>query len=150
MRQVEVRRRVAAPVERVWALATDLPGAPRVLSGVEAVEVLTPGPFAVGTRWRETRTMFGRSTTEEMWVTAVQPQRSYTVEATSSGAHYTSTFDFAPAADGGTDVMLRFGARPTNPAARVLAAITATLAGRSVSKALEGDLNDLARAAERG
>ena len=61
MRDVEVRRHVAAPVERVWALATDLEGSPRVVRGIEAVEVLTPGPFGVGTRWRETRRMFGRS-----------------------------------------------------------------------------------------
>jgi carbon monoxide dehydrogenase subunit G len=150
VQQVEVTRRVVAPVDRVWALATDLEGAPEVLSGVDAVEVLTPGPFGVGTRWRETRTMFGRSATEEMEVTAVEPQRSYTVEADGSGAHYVSTFDFAPSEDGGTDVTLRFGARATTRAARVLAAVTGPLARRSVATALRGDLDDLARAAERG
>lgn len=150
MQQVEVSRHVAAPVERVWAVATDLPAAPEVLSGVQAVEVLTPGPFAVGTRWRETRTMMGRSATEEMRVTAVEPQRSYTVEANSAGAHYVSTFDFMPTADGGTDLTMRFGGRPTNVAARVLAGITAPLARRMVAKALQGDLDDIARAAERG
>ncbi|WP_225755411.1 SRPBCC family protein [Actinotalea sp. Marseille-Q4924] len=150
MDHIEVARHVAAPPERVWALATDLAGAPRVLSGVERVEVLTPGPFGVGTRWRETRTMFGREATEEMAVTAVEPQRSYTVEADGSGAHYVSTFTFAPSAGGGTDVVLTFGARPTTRVARVLSALTGPLAQRSVAKALRGDLEDLARAAEAG
>ncbi len=62
-------------------MATDLAGAPRVVRGIDAVEVLTPGEFGVGTRWRETRTMLGRSATEEMTVTAMEPQRSYTTEA---------------------------------------------------------------------
>ncbi|MGY1740375.1 MULTISPECIES: SRPBCC family protein [unclassified Blastococcus] len=150
MRDVEVRRHVRAPVERVWAVATDLAGAPQVLSGVDAVEVLTPGPFGVGTRWRETRTMMGRSATEEMAVTAVEPQRAYTVEAASSGVRYVSTFAFAPAADGGTDVRMTFGGTPSSAVVRVLAAVTGPLVRRSVTRALDRDLADLAAAAERG
>jgi uncharacterized membrane protein len=150
MQDVEVRRHVAAPVQRVWEVATDLAGAPQVVRGIDAVEVLTPGPFGVGTRWRETRTMMGRSATEEMTVTAVEPQRSYTVEAASRGAHYVSTFAFAPSADGGTDVTTTFGGRPTGAVARVLGAVTAPLGRRAVSKALEQDLHDIATTAERG
>jgi uncharacterized membrane protein len=149
MQDVEVRRHVAAPVERVWALATDLEGAPRVVRGIESVEVLTPGPFGVGTRWRETRRMFGRSATEEMTVTAVEPHRSYSVEASGPGVRYVSTFAFAPAAGGGTDVTATFGGRPTTTVARVLAAVTAALGRRAIAKALEQDLQDIATAAER-
>jgi uncharacterized membrane protein len=149
MQDVEVRRHVAAPVERVWSLATDLAGAPAVMSGIDSVEVLTPGPFAVGTRWRETRTMMGRSATEEMTVTAVDPGRGYTVEAESSGVRYVSTFAFAEAADGGTDVRMSFGGTPSSAVARVLVAVTGPLARRSVAKALDRDLADLAAAAER-
>ncbi len=150
MQDVEVRRHVAAPVQRVWEVATDLAGSPQVVRGIDAVEVLTPGPFGVGTRWRETRTMMGRSATEEMSVTAVEPQRSYRVEAASRGAHYVSTFAFAPSPDGGTDVTTTFGGRPTSTVARVLGAITAPLGRRAVTKALEQDLQDIAAAAERG
>lgn len=150
MQDVEVRRHTAAPVQRVWDVATDLSGAPRVITGIDAVEVLTPGPFGVGTRWRETRTMMGRSATEEMSVTAVEPQRSYTVEAASANAHYVSTFAFASSADGGTDVTATFGGRPTSTVARVLGALTAPLGKRAVTKALEQDLRDITAAAERG
>ena len=149
MQDVEIRRHVAAPVQRVWDVATDLPGSPQVIQGIDAVEVLTPGPFGVGTRWRETRTMMGRSATEEMTVTAVEPQRSYRVEAASRGAHYVSTFAFAPSADGGTDVTTTFGGQPTSTVARVLGAVTAPLGRRAVTKALEQDLRDIAAAAER-
>ena len=150
MQDVEVRRHMAAPVERVWALATDLEGAPRVVRGIEAVEVITPGPFGVGTRWRETRKVFGRSATEEMTVTAVEPHRSYTVEASGPGIRYVSGFAFAPSADGGTDATATFGARPTTTQARVLGALTAPLGRRAIARALAQDLHDIATAAERG
>jgi uncharacterized membrane protein len=150
MQDVEVRRHVAAPVERVWELATDLEGAPRVVSGIESVEVLTPGPFAVGTRWRETRRIFGRSATEEMTVTAVEPHRSYTTEASGPGVRYVSGFAFAPSAGGGTDVTATFGAEPTTTVARVLGALTAPLGRRAIAKALAQDVADIATAAERG
>ncbi|SEK46473.1 Polyketide cyclase / dehydrase and lipid transport [Blastococcus sp. DSM 46786] len=149
MQEVEVRQHVAAPVQRVWQVATDLTGSPHVLRGVDAVEVLTPEPFGVGTRWRETRTMMGRSATEEMAVTAVEPQRSYRVEAASRGAHYVSTFAVAPSADGGTDMTMTFGGRPTSNVARLLGAVTAPLGRRAVTKALQQDLDDIAAAAER-
>lgn len=147
MKDIQVTRHVAAPVERVWGLATDLAGAPGVLGGVDRVEILTPGAFGVGTRWRETRTMLGREATEEMEVTAVEAHRAYTVEADGPGAHYVSTFTFTPSGDG-TEVTLTFGARATTGVARVMAALTGPLARRSVEKALRGDLEDLARAAE--
>ena len=149
MQDVEVRRHVAAPVQRVWDVATDLAGSPRVVRAIDAVEVLTPGPFGVGTRWRETRTMMGRSATEEMTVTAVEQQRSYRVEAAGRGAQYVSTFAFAASADGGTDLTTTFGGRPTSAVARVLGAVTAPLMRRAVVRALEQDLDDIAAAAER-
>lgn len=148
MKQVELSRQVDAPVERVWTLATDLAGAPGILSGVDRVEVLTPGEFGVGTRWRETRTMLGRQATEEMEVTAVAERRSYTVQAAGSGAQYVSTFTFTPAS-GGTVVAVTFGATATTRGARLLAALTGPLARRAVERALRADLEDLGRAAER-
>ena len=55
----------AAP-EAAWRVLTNIAGAAETLSGVTAVEMLTPGPYAVGTRWRETRRMFGKEETQEM------------------------------------------------------------------------------------
>ena len=150
MQDVEISRHVAAPVQRVWDVATDLAGSLQVVRGIDAVEVLTPGPFGVGTRWRETRRMFGRSATEEMTVTAVEPHRSYTVEASGPGVRYVSGFAFAPSAGGGTDVTATFGGRPTTTVARVLGAVTAPLGRRAIARALEQDLQDIAAAAERG
>lgn len=149
MSGVTTRRTIQAPAERVWELATDIAAAERTMSGIDRVEMLSEGAFGPGTRWRETRTMFGRPATEEMWVTAVDEGRSYTVEAESHGAHYVSTFTFTAVSPDRTEVVLSFDARPLSTVTKVLAKVTAPLASWSVTKGLQKDLDDLAAAAER-
>lgn len=150
MQTFRATRHVAAPVARVWAVATDLANAPDVIADIDAVEVLTPGPFGVGTRWRETRTMFGKTASEEMAVTAVEPERSYTVEADSRRTHYVSTFTFAPTTEGGTDLTMSFAGEPSGTLAKALTRLTAPLTRRAVEKTLRADLDDIAAAAETG
>jgi hypothetical protein len=149
VKSITVTRHTAAPVDRVWQLSTDLANAPDVFTSIDRIELLSPPPFGVGTRWRETRTAMKRQVTEEMWVTDMDPQRAYTVEARSGGAHYTSVFSFTPTPDGGTDVALTFGGEPLGTAQKVLGRVLGPLMTGSVRKALAGDLDDLARAAER-
>lgn len=149
MRSTSVTRTVEAPVETVWSLATDLDRWSAAISGIERVEVLEGEGFAVGTRWRETRRMMGREATEEMWVTEVRPGRSYTTEADGPGVRYVTTFAFEPVGPERTEVTFTFGARPTGTVAKVFLAVAGGLALRSLHKAIRGDLDDLAAAAER-
>lgn len=144
---VTVSRTVAAPVETVWAVATDLTAAPETLTGVTRVEVLEGEIFGVGTRWRETRTMMGREATEEMVVTAATAPSSYTVEADNHGVHYVSTFAFAPLGADRTEVTMTFAGTPTAPQ-NPLVKLMGRFGLRMVRKTLEQDLADLARAAE--
>lgn len=145
---VTVSRTIHAPVETVWEIATDLRSMPETMSAITEVDVLAGGDtFDVGTRWRETRLMMRREATEEMEVTAVAPQRGYTVEANNHGVHYSTIFTFAPVGSGRTEVTMTFEGtpdRPQNPIQRVLGGIGL----RVVRKALERDLADLAVAAE--
>jgi hypothetical protein len=148
MAPVTVTQHSAAPVERVWELATDLQSAPDYLSAVIATEVTTPPPFAVGTRWKETRRIMKRDASEEMWVTAVDPHRSYVVEAESNGAHYFSTFTFDATSDGGTDITMSFDAQPVGTLSKFFVPVAGMLMRRTLAKQLSKDLDDLARAAE--
>ncbi|MFI1888072.1 SRPBCC family protein [Streptomyces jumonjinensis] len=146
--RVVVERRIAAPPGRVWHALTDLESAPRVLSGVDAVEVLTEGPFGVGTRWRETRRMLGRQATEEMRVTASEPPLRYVAEADSHGAHYVSEFVLRAVGTDATTVRMTFTALPPGGFAGLLARAFGGLGARAVAKAVAQDLTDVAAAVE--
>jgi hypothetical protein len=73
---LEISRRISAPTERIWSVITDLDAAPDQLSGVESIERISGPEFGVGTRWRETRRMFGKEAVEELEVGTVIPGRS--------------------------------------------------------------------------
>ncbi|MFE3328209.1 SRPBCC family protein [Streptomyces sp. NPDC059176] len=145
---VVVERRIAAPSARVWEALTDLRGTERVLSGVQKIEVLTEGAFGVGTRWRETRRMFGKEATEELYVTACEPPERFVVEADGHGTHYVS--QFALRADGPetTTVRMTFSAVPPGGMQGLLARVFGRLGKKVVVKAIERDLADVASAVE--
>ncbi|MFJ3903390.1 SRPBCC family protein [Streptomyces sp. NPDC090025] len=150
---VVVERRVAASPGRVWEAITDLPDLPRVLAGVEKVEVLTEGGFAVGTRWRETRRMLGREATEEMTVTVCEPAERYVTVADSHGMHYVSEISLRPEGPAlsaaATVLRMTFTARPAHDRKPgVVARLLARFGSRAVARALGKDLDDIARAVE--
>ncbi|MEI5008532.1 SRPBCC family protein [Streptomyces sp. NPDC087659] len=147
-RSVVVERRIAAPAGRVWDALTDVEGSQHVLSGVERVEKLTEGAFGVGTRWRETRRMFGKEATEEMRVTASEPTERFVVEADSHGTHYVS--EFALRADGPetTTVRMTFSGTTPGGVTGLLAKVLGPLGQRAVAKAVAKDLADVAAAVE--
>ena len=140
---------IHASPEKVWSVISDIPGSPATLSGVDSVQMLSDGPYGEGTRWKETRTMMGRSETVEMWVAQADPPRSTTVKALQGGADYTSRFSLAER-DGGTDLTLTFGADVVKPT--VLSRITMALFGKigmsMTRKALSKDLAEIAAKAE--
>jgi carbon monoxide dehydrogenase subunit G len=92
---VSFRETVEAPIEKVFDVFSDFPNAAQRIEGIERVEMLTDGPVGSGTRFKETRIMFGRETTEEMQVTNFEPNKSYLVEADSCGSHFQTEFRFS-------------------------------------------------------
>lgn len=147
MRSLLIETRIAAPAERVFALSADIPAFSDVVAGIERIEMLTEGPVGPGTRWRETRVMYGKSQTEEMEITGFDPPHRIRIEADTHGAHYVSTYRFTPQT-GGTRVELEFAARPMTLVARVMSAILWRVMAPSLGRMLESDLRDLKRAAE--
>lgn len=145
---VVVERLIQAPPGPVWEALTDLSGWEDTLTGVERIEVLTPGGFDVGTRWRETRRMMGKEATEEMWVTASEPPERYVVEAESHGTHYVSEFRLLTSGPETTTVRLTFSAVLPGGVRGLAARVLGPIAARGVRKALLQDLDDVARVVE--
>jgi len=151
MSSVIVTRVVSAPASVVWETFADLRARASWLSEVESVELLTPGPFALGTRWRETRrTGGGSSVTEELVITAVEPGRSCTMTLVGSGTanHLTYVFasiDVGPHR-GGTAVTAEAEAHTQGLANRFLAFVLGGFAARTAEGALRDELDALAAA----
>ena len=146
MKPVVIETEIAAPPARVFAVFTDLARAPERVRAIEALEVLTPGPFGQGTRFKETRVMFGKSSSETLEVVEFQPGKGYALTAESSGTRYLSTFAFEPS-DNGTRVRLTFTATPVSAAAKMMGPMLGLMAG-TLEKAIRADLEDIKAACE--
>ncbi|MEU9773602.1 MULTISPECIES: SRPBCC family protein [unclassified Streptomyces] len=147
-RSIVVEQLVQAPPGPVWEAMTDIDSWEEVLTGVDRVQVLTPGGFGVGTRWRETRRMLGAEGTEEMAVTACEPPERYVVEADSHGTHYVSEFLLLTAGEGATTVRMTFSAALPDGPRGLLARLLGPIGARAARRAIARDLADMARAAE--
>jgi carbon monoxide dehydrogenase subunit G len=142
MTSLTVSLPVAAPCERVFEVFTALDKAVERIPGIVALEVLSEGPFGVGTRWRETRVMFKKEATEEMWVSACDPPRSYNVDAESHGMRYSTTFTFVPEGDG-TRVTWAFTGTPLTLGTKILSPILNVLMKGSMARLMREDLEAL-------
>ncbi|MBX9585188.1 MAG: SRPBCC family protein [Gemmataceae bacterium] len=91
---------VQAPPAAVFAAYADFEHAPDRIADIVRVEVVTPGPVGVGTRFKESRLMFGRETTETMEVAAFDPPHGYELRAVSCGGEFRTRFAFTPEGNG--------------------------------------------------
>jgi uncharacterized membrane protein len=147
---VDVAVSVDAPKERVWRVVTDIENSARTISAIDAIEVLErPDAGLLGLKWRETRTMFGKTATEVLWVTDVDEGTSYVTEARSHGSVYRTRIGLS--GDGGAVRLgMEFRAEPQSFGARVASVVFGPVMKRTVRKALLGDLEEVKRAAEAG
>jgi carbon monoxide dehydrogenase subunit G len=146
---IEIHQDVAAPADVVWELITDIEHCPQFISGIQSVQRLDDGEgFGAGTRWRETRVMFGKSASEEMTVTEVEPGRSYTTQAQHGKAAYTSVMSVEPNGDDACVLSMHFDAEVSGVLNKTLGAVVGKLMEGSTRKLMQQDLADIAEAAE--
>lgn len=146
MANVSFTKHIKANPDHTFGIFTDFQSAERRIEGIKKLELLTDGPIGKGTRFRETRIMFGKEATEEMEITDFRPGRSYTVGGESCGSVWSSTFKFAPNGDG-TQVSMEMSFRPVTIFAKLMSPLSFLFAG-ACKKAMEKDLEDLKKAAE--
>jgi len=146
MARCAVSTTIDAPPEDVWAHLVDIERYPELISGIKGVEKQTEGPVGVGTRFRETRVMFGKEATEEMEFAAVDPPRSFELVAESHGARHLTTTSLAPES-GGTRVEMTFETTPVKLLAKLMMPLSGLML-KSCRKAMEQDLADVKAAIE--
>lgn len=137
---------VTAPREVVFDVAADFHNAADNIQGIESLEVLTDGPIGVGTRFRETRVMMGKSATEEMEISVFDPPHSYTVETESCGCHFRCEYRFVGDISG-TNVRLTMESSALTLLAKLMSPLSALMMG-PMKKCIAADLADLKSVAE--
>lgn len=117
-------------------------------AAVDHIERLDDGDeFGLGTRWRETRTMFGRQASEEMIVTDFHPGRQYTTQAHNHGMKYESVVSVAET-ESGCRITMSFSAEGGSLVARLFAASIGRLFEPATRRMMAADLAAIAAAAE--
>lgn len=144
--EIRLTKQINAPIHVTFDLFSDVTQIAERVEGIQTVEMLSETVQGVGTRWRETRVMFGQTATEEMEISDFQPNKSYDVVAESNGTKYHTQYTFAER-DGVTFVEMVFSGTPTTTAGRVMSVFNFLFAG-ATRKALEADMDDLKRIAE--
>ena len=139
---------INAPRERVFEIASDIPRAAERIPDITKVEMLGEGPVGKGTRWRETRVMFGKEHTETLEIADFRVPEFYAVTAHNCGTDYLTTFDFKSNGPESTTLTFAFQGTPTTFMARVMGAIMAPLLKKTMQKCLRSDLESIKRACE--
>lgn len=131
---------IHAPPASVWAAMTDIEHCAGRIPAIKEIVMLTPGPVGLGTRWRETRLMFGRDATETMEIYEWQPGVAYTAGATNCGCEYRATLRCKPHGQI-TILASEFNAKPLTLFAKFMGAVMMPFMKNAMRKALRGDLD---------
>lgn len=137
---------IAAPPAVVFAHVADIPRWADHIGAITKIEMLSEGPVSIGTRFRETRLMYGLAASEVMEVARLEPPRRLVLTSESSGTRYRVEHLLEPIPDG-TRVTIHFAGEPVTLTARLMSSLASVMIG-SVRKALAGDLADLKAAIE--
>ena len=147
MTTVTVDTQVAAPVERVFEVFTDLEHGAERVSNIQKIEVLTTRGFELGTRWLETREVLGQLDSAEMEVTAFERNRTYTITHHKAGTRIDTVFTFEPLEDS-TTVRIEFGLEGHGLPPGLMAPLAWASAGK-VRDVISRDLADLKESLEK-
>jgi uncharacterized protein YndB with AHSA1/START domain len=101
--RVDLEHVIAHPVERVFAVMSDPARRPHWQERTSDVEVLTPGPTALGTRWRETSRGIGAV---EATVVGFEAHALWVEAGTAGGGDGRVTVRFAREGEGATRLII--------------------------------------------
>lgn len=146
--KIEITVAIEGSKTAVWKKITDIENAADTIGGIDKVEVLeNPGDGLVGLRWRETRTMLGKTATEEMWIIDAAENEFYQTRAESHGCVYLTTMSVA--GDGEkSSLTMSHQIKPQVFVAKIMAPLMGFVFKRTIRKVILQDLNDIKASVE--
>ena len=139
---------INAPREVVWNIVSDIENCKDTISAIEKIDILEkPDSGMTGLKWKEQRTLFGKTATETMWVTDSKENEFYKTRAESHGSIYETMLSLK---DGGEGTLLNweFAGSPQTFGAKLMSVLMGWMFKGSMRKALEQDLADIKAKAE--
>jgi len=134
---------INAPRESVWKAISNIENAVNVISGIEKIEILEkPDQGLVGLKWEETRTLFGKTATEVMWITDAVENSYYHTRAESHGAVYITHLTLEENA-GVTTFTMSFNGEPQTLSGKIMMFLMGWMFVKATREALEKDLEDI-------
>lgn len=146
MSECQVDIFIKASPDVCFAVFSDLDNLEERITALTKLEVLTVGPMALGTKWRETRKMFGQESSEVMTISEFDSPNYYAAAAASHGAEYYSRYEFIPEADG-TRVIMTFRSKAVSLMAKFMTLFSGALM-KSLTKAISADMTELKQTIE--
>jgi uncharacterized membrane protein len=134
---------IDSPVEKVWEKITDIENSADFISGIDNVEILEkPDSGLVGLKWEETRTMFGQTAKEIMWITDVEKNRYYQTRAERPDIVYISKLSTSQDGEN-TRLVMEFKAEISSLFKRMVSAVMGIIFNSATKNALQKDLEDI-------
>jgi len=147
--QISVQVPIESSPEAIWKVITDMDRWTDTISAIEEIEILErPESGLVGLKWKETRTMFGKTATEVMWITEAVENKSYDVRAASHGMIYNSRLSIFEE-EGKQILRMDFGGEAQTFMGKLMSATMGWMFKGATEKALRQDLEDLKAAIEK-
>jgi carbon monoxide dehydrogenase subunit G len=140
----EVTTLIAAPVELIWRLTTDIDGWPSFMPTVQRLERLDDGPIRVGSTAR----LKQPGQTATVWtVTRLDRMREFTWETRRMGLRLTGRHLLEPAGDGTRNTLVL---ETAGPAAGVFSALFGALMRKSIHQEAAAFARRAAEPAQQG
>jgi hypothetical protein len=139
---------IKAPKEKVWKVITDIENSGKIISGIDKIEILNkPKDTMIGLKWKETRTIFGKSATETMWITEALGNTYYKTRAESNGAIYRTILKLSEK-ENSTLLTMEFSSEAISMKGKIMAFIFGRMLSKSMKKLVEKDLIDIKTSVE--
>lgn len=134
---------IKAPKEKVWKVITDIENSVNTISGIDKIEILNkPKDTVVGLKWKETRTIFGKSATETMWITEATENNYYKTRAESNGAIYQTILKLSEK-ENTTFLTMEFSTEAITVRGKIMAFIFGRMLNKTMKKLIKKDLIDI-------
>ena len=135
---------IPASKAKCFEAFSDLNSLADKVTAITEIELLTHGEIGVGTKFKETRVMFGKESSEVMEITLFDRDSHIREEAHSCGMHYISDWKFTES-EGQTSVSISFNIQAQTILAKLMKPMFLFMSG-SLKKAFITDMEDMKKA----